>query len=122
MDTVTAPASTVLGLSVTFWDDPIAQTLLEYGAATIADATNERKLKALARYQAWKAISGYVSFDYDYSEGGASYKRSQMQDQATRRMAEAFCDCMQYLPSYQVSLQPVDYTQEPYTWHSEDGA
>ncbi len=66
--------------------EPVNEALLVYGTddiATVTGATNIRKLRAIARVEAWRKVMATTSGDYDFRrEDGAQYSRSQAYAQA----------------------------------------
>lgn len=100
-------------LSVIGWEtnDPIYHEIVvnclnEYGVTDLADASDINKLLKLARYFAWQAAVDALSVRYDYSDGGASYSRSQAYEQAKERYQEAFYAANEFLSEFTVSSVP----------------
>lgn len=63
---------------------PVNETLLEYGVSNIAQATDIRRLLALAEVMALRAVCAQLAPAYDTATDGESLKRSQMFTQATK--------------------------------------
>ena len=67
----------VLGLALGDFEEAVNETLLAYGVANIADATDVPRLRALAKVEAWKVAQAQAGSRIDWSEAGASFKQSQ---------------------------------------------
>ena len=120
MGDLTSPAETVLSLSTDIWDEPLNDVLEECEVDDAADVTDMKKLRFLARYFAWKRVSDYTTFAYNFSEAGTSYNRSQMHDMAEKAMGDAFVKALPYMSDYQVAIGTVDYNNDPYAWSDTD--
>lgn len=86
------------------YDFAVSETLRIYGVDNESDATDTDKLYTIARYVLWGCVVREISFDYDYSTNGASYKRSQMYDTVKQNLTDAETDAMPYLANYQIVL------------------
>lgn len=96
------------------YNSAVIETLEKYGVETEAQATNTKKLHALGKVELWKAVLREVSFDYDFSADGASYKRSQLHELVSKNLAEAFLDAFPYLPEYQIEVGEFTTEEDPY--------
>lgn len=85
--------ATVLGWSVGAgsYAEAVNEAVLSYFAGTgdIAAATDIRRLRAVARCEAWRAVVEETVSDFDYTADKATYKRSQINDQARRALERA---------------------------------
>lgn len=53
-------------------------TLLAYGVATEAEATDLIKLHALCDIEVWKKVLAELAVKYDFASDGGNYRRNQM--------------------------------------------
>lgn len=110
----------VLGYTSESFDEAIADTLLSYGTNNIAQATDIKKLRALAKVAAWqKANDDLVAF-YDYQADGGSFDRSQMQAMAEKALAQAQAKAIAYDPNYQVQVTREKPVNDPYRYVSDE--
>lgn len=96
---ITQSISSVIGLTVDKFYQAVNETLLSYGVDDIADATDIRKLRTLARVEAWRFAADSTAAEYDISrdsgESTVSDKRSQLHAQALKRLDAARADAEQ---------------------------
>lgn len=107
--------ATELGWSVDggSYSEAVTEALLAYDVADIADATDMRKLRALARREAWRAAVASLAARYDFTADGASHHLSQIHAAAQAALAAAEADAARYDTAYQVTATPVHYG-DPY--------
>lgn len=89
---VTELSATGVALSLTDGSDAIDEAVNEVAAVlgvAIADETNDLKLRAIARWQAWLTAEAAATGQYDLSSEGDSFKRSQMFANIQSRLARA---------------------------------
>jgi hypothetical protein len=112
----------------------VNDTLLELGVddiATVSGPENIRRLRAVARYHAWKAAAELTSGKYDFSTGDSgSFKRSQLhqmaQENAEKARAEAneagLAAGVEAYPGYEVTTVQTVF-QDPYQagYRAEEG-
>lgn len=102
----------------TMLDEAVNDTLIEYGVSVITDATDIKKLRALAKYFAWKLAVSQVSADYAFSEASASYQRNQALEGLLKRLAIAEREALPYLTSYAVGTVLTEYPEDPYNTYT----
>ena len=96
------------------WSDSLqlatitAKTLEIYGVATEAEATDSRKLHALADVAVWRQALADVSLDYNFSADGASYSRSQQADMIRKNLNDAITDAVAYSANYAIGYSTSD--------------
>ena len=85
---VLGEVANVLGIdSTTNFDEEVSDSLLLYGVDDIADATDIRKLRACARYSAWrKAYSQFVT-KFTFQTDQQRFERSDMGKAARTQLA-----------------------------------
>ena len=80
------------------------KTLEFYGVATEAEATDTKKLHALADVAVWRQALHDVSLDYSFSADGASYSRNQQADMIRDNLSEAVTGAIVYMPGYSIGV------------------
>ena len=85
------------------YDFTISETLRLYGVDSEAEATDLNKLYVIGKRVLWESILREVSFDYDYTANGASFKRSQMYDFIKQNLDDAATEASYYLGDYKIS-------------------
>ncbi len=102
------------------YDEAVSETLLAYDVSAIADATEIRKLRTLARREAWRQAMYETALDYDLSKEGDSSSRSQMHTQAKAMFDLAATEAMIYdAEGYEAVIEDVEYG-DPYKPLDED--
>jgi len=99
----------------------VSETLELYGMDTEAQATDSKKLHALAKVITWKTVLREVTFNYDFSADGASFKRSQMYALAKQNLDEAMKDALEYLPAYEILSGEMTTEHDPYIYLDYSG-
>lgn len=84
----------VLGFEPPFsYSEAFNETMLVYRSndvTAVSGTLNIRKLRAIARVEAWRMVVSKTAVDYDFRrEDGAQYSRSQMNTQARASYAQA---------------------------------
>ena len=98
--------------------EALNDTLLEFGTTDISTVVTPRDLlglRALGRRAIWRAVVQAVSGKYDFSDSDAKFTRSQIQAMALESLKLAESDCLQFSPSYAVSIVRVARPQDPYS-------
>jgi hypothetical protein len=91
----------------TNYQEIVDQTLLDYGVATIEEALNIPKLRALGRMNAWKAVMEANVPAYQATADGATFHRDQIYDHARQQYNEAVSDASPFLNRVQRTV-PAD--------------
>lgn len=100
---------TQLGWSDSLQISAITDKTLEwYGVDTEAEATNTKKLHAIADLAVWRQALNDVSLDYNFSADGASYSRSQQADMIRENLQAAETAALVYLPNYSIIVNHSD--------------
>lgn len=98
-----------LGWSDSLQISAITDKALEmYGVDTEAEATDSRKLHALADVAVWRQALADVSLDYNFSADGASYSRSQQADMIRANLKTAVEDAVAYSANYAIGYNTTD--------------
>lgn len=109
-----AQVKSQLGWSDSLQITAITEKALEwYGVDTEAEATNTKKLNALADVAVWRQALNDVSLDYNFSADGASYSRSQQADMIRKNLDTAESAALVYLPNYSML---VSYSDDHPDW------
>jgi hypothetical protein len=94
-----------LGWSDSLQIETITEKTLElYGVATEAEATDARKLHAIADVAVWRQALADVSLDYNFSADGASYSRSQQADMIRKNLDDAINAAVAYSAQYAIGV------------------
>lgn len=100
---------TQLGWSDSLQIDAITEKTLEYyGVDTEAEATDSKKLHALADVAVWRQASNDVALDYSFQADGASYSRGQMHDHIRKSLDGAESAAIVYMPNYAITYNATD--------------
>lgn len=84
------------------------KTLEMYGVATEAEATDARKLHAIADVAVWRQALNDVSLDYNFSADGASYSRNQQAEMIRNNLNNAITDAVAYSANYAIGYSTND--------------
>jgi hypothetical protein len=125
MHTALGAVATALGWTVQDgnYDELVNETLLVYGTddvTGISGQDNIRKLRTLARVEAWRAVVRETAGDYDFSADGGSYKRSQIHAQAKMALEAAQDEAALYDDSYRVVIDQVKHVHDPYAYFPDE--
>lgn len=100
---------TQLGWSDSLQITAITEKTLEmYGVATEAEATDSKKLHAIADVAVWRQALNDVSLDYSFSADGASYSRSQQADMIRENLNNAIAHAVAYSANYAIGYSTSD--------------
>ena len=118
MASVLGPTATALVWSVGDNDagsfaEAVNDVLLAYGVATIAEATDIGKVRAIARWQAWRWAADALASKFDISTDGQSLSRSQLYQQAVLARDAAFSAVVPHLAVYALTAVPIIHTDDP---------
>lgn len=81
--------------------EAVNTTLLKYGVTDIADANDMKKLRALAKVEAWSYALATVA--------------EEMFERVKENYRIALKDALLYSPIYSIGVGEVTYSQDPYT-------
>ena len=112
-DTADLLGWTVAGQS---YDEIVNDTLLAYGVDTIEEATDMRKLRALAKLRLWTAVQSAALPEINHAADGASFDREAIFTHATALLNQARVDALPYddaFGGYAVDSYSVD-RNDPY--------
>jgi hypothetical protein len=120
--TTLGPLAGVLGWTSTVYPAVVEaanDALLAYPAATIADATNVPRLRALARVAIWRAVARETAGNYRFSTDGQAFDRQQIHEHALAMVAEAEREggAVGAGPAMLVASVVRDDTSDPYAAH-----
>lgn len=111
-------AATALGfVAASSYDDAVDETLLAYGAADIGAATLIRKLRAIARREAWAMASARASGHFNFTSGDQEFSRAQLRKMCADNYDRAWADVIRggWDDAYRVAIDSVDYAaHDPY--------
>ena len=92
----------------------VYEVLLAYGVATIGEATDIRKLRALARVEVWRAVVQATAGEHDYETATASFSRSQIHKQAVANLEAAEQEAARFIAASPVIVLPTRTPLDPY--------
>jgi len=96
----------------------VNQAVLDYeGIADASGASDDRKIRMLAKAQAWYAAMATVAGDYNFSDAGARFDRGQMFEHCKTMWQMAVWDALLYSPDYKAEFSEVAYPNDPYKFH-----
>lgn len=107
------------------YQEPVNEVMLELGVTDLEMAPDIRKVRALARREAWRMAVNGLAVKYDFKEGGDQYDRSQMHDQASKSLERAESDCLNLgigLESYTVEITSTAPKYDPYSYPKDPEA
>jgi len=98
-------------------EEAVYETLLNYGTndiSTISGLSNIKKLRVLAKVQAWQFAVDNLAAQHKFSADGASFELQQVYDQAKKNLESARADAYAYDPAYRVTIGKVRHERDPY--------
>lgn len=119
----------VLSLDGGDFFEAVNDTLLDYGVDDVGSATNIRKLRAIARYHAWRAAVAQATGLYDFQADDGRFSKKQVYDQALAGLALAESDALAeglalLGGGYAVVKGSIAFDGDPYvvdgTWASDE--
>jgi hypothetical protein len=102
------------------YQEAVNETLLAYGVNAIADATNIRKLRALARVEAWKQVLSELASKFKVQADGSTFERQQMFEMASKSLAAAEQDATIYTTDYSATVGAIGWKEDPYRYPEEE--
>lgn len=100
--------------------EAVNEAALSLGVNEISQASDIRKVRALAKREAWTMAVKALATKFDFSADGASYDRSQVFLQAKQALETAIADCLRLgLDGYSVSIRTLDQQYDPYHYPRE---
>lgn len=111
------PLADDLGLTVDALMPAVEDVLYGYFGAdggVITDATDTRKLRALARMEAWRTAVAWCAADFDTSADGESLSLSQRQTHAVARLTDAINRAGAWTDANAVIITNLVYTADPF--------
>jgi hypothetical protein len=98
------------------YDEIVNDTLLAYGVADVAEATDIAKLRALGNLALWEAAKEAAVLEVDYSADGASFSREAIFRHIETMLGQARYDAILYVNSdgYTVDIYGVSRS-DPYS-------
>lgn len=120
MLSVLGVVGSVLEYTSASFGEQVTDALLDYGVTDIAQATDMKKLRGLAKVAAWKKAKDDLGAYYDYQADGGTFDRSQMQAMAEKSLAQAVTDALPYDPNYVINITRARPVNDPYRYTPED--
>ena len=91
----------------------VNDVLIGYGVTDISEATDIEKLRAIARWQAWRWAADALAAEFDVSTDGQSLSLSQLHKQAIAARDAAWSACVPHLSVYAVTATPIIHVDDP---------
>ncbi|HEY3312023.1 MAG TPA: hypothetical protein VGK00_10320 [Anaerolineales bacterium] len=118
--------ATLLGYAVGAGDagayaEAVNESILRYGAATIAEATDILKIRAFARVEAWRKACNDLATFYKVSSDGSTFDRETVYKQAVVNLNRAFMQAIEWDESgaYAVTVTRVTPVNDPYRYRPD---
>ncbi len=101
------------------YDNAFYEVMLVYGVSdvtAVSGSRNIRKLRAIARVEAWRKVMSATTGDYDFKrEDGATYSRSQIHAQAEKMFKQSLKEARELgVVAYQQVAAPFGSTKIDY--------
>lgn len=102
--------------------EAVNDTLAVYGVRSIVSATDIPKLRAIARWQAWRAVVDSVASRSSWSADGQSVSDGDWQARALRSLslAEADAGAFGVATSQSVRVDRIAWVHDPYVYVPEE--
>ncbi len=118
MWTILGPTATALGWTVGTNDagsfaEPVNETLLAFGVSVIADATDIGKVRAIARWQAWRAAADALASKFNQTIGDQSLQMKSLFDHAEKQRDYWHGQAMPFLSVWAVTATPIVHLDDP---------
>lgn len=117
MHTVLGEVATVLDFSTaTSYDESFNEVMYAFDEADVGNVSgidDMRKLRALARREAWRTAMSEVTPRYDFESVGQTLKRNQFYDNVRRNFQQAIADCLNYDENWKARTHTLTYS-DPY--------
>ena len=114
MVTALGDVASVLDIGTADMEEPANDVIDSYGVTDVASATNVTKLRALARVGAWRKASQTATVQYTFRSGQSAFNRSDMYKFISDQLSRAESEAYQYDPAYAITVQPIEYKNDPY--------
>lgn len=100
--------------------EAVNESILRYGVATIDLATDIRKLRGLARLEAWKKAVDDLAAHYTFQSDGNTFDREQMFTNAELNLQRCLTLALEWDPGYIITVTKVRPVHDPYRYLPED--
>ena len=97
--------------------EPVQETLWAYGASDVASITGEdnlRRLRALARVEAWRAAKANLAAMHDFTTPEGSASKDQLYRHVSEMLADAQAAAAPYSRAYTIAIDRITYPHDPY--------
>jgi hypothetical protein len=105
------------------YDEIINETLFKAGQTDLSLIVTQediRKLRTLARLEAWRAVVDQSASDISFEADGGRYSREQFHKMAAENFAKAESAAAEYDDRYRVGLDRLDFKHDPYRYRDEE--
>lgn len=101
--------------------ESVNETILAYGVTDIANCTDIRKVRTLARREIWRQVRAATSGSHDFEADGGKYSMSQIHAMACSEFDIASNDAVPFDTQLGVKITAVTYNQDPYRAGFDEG-
>ena len=122
MITVLGGLAETLGLTADDMTEAINDVAAACSVTDVANATDVKQVRALAKVAALRAAQTMAAGWYDFSADNGDYKRSQVQKQVADLLKAAEQEALLYAPEYAIQVGTLNYTGDPYPFPVDDTA
>lgn len=122
MITVLGGLAETLGLTADDMTEAINDVAAACSVTDVANATDVKQVRALAKVAALRAAQTMAAGWYDFSADNGDYKRSQVQKQVADLLQAAEQEALLYAPEYAIQVGTLNYTGDPYPFPVDDTA
>jgi hypothetical protein len=91
----------------------VNETLLAYGVATMAESTDIAKVRAIARWQAWRAAADALASQFNQTIGDQSLQLKALFDHAEKQRDYWHGQAMPHLGQWAVTATPIVHLDDP---------
>lgn len=99
--------------------EAVNEALLQYGVTDVSEISgieSIKKIRALARVEAWNLAVACFTAMYKFSADGGSYDRNQLFEQAKQNRDAAVTDALAFSANYSVKTGELRYLHDPYKY------
>lgn len=93
--------------------EAVNEALLAYGVTDVANASDIKKVRKLARREIWRQVCSATAGNFAFSADGASFSRQQIHEHAMQEFNAAFAEAAEY-DGFSIKVVKVDWTQDPF--------
>lgn len=124
MHTVLGPVATAMGwelptLSAGDYENAVHEVEIALGVTDVAGYNDMKKIRALAKREAWQMVVNAMTLAISFSADGASFENNQGYEQALKNLTQAQAECIAQGvggDGYDVHIDSVRSRHDPYDY------